>query len=467
MLINKKITIDLSKTTKKNYYKNLGYDISNRFIEIETKDLNRGSKIIIQAQCDYCFKIRNIIYNFYINSIKTGLFCCSKECSKLKSNNTNLEKYGTKYPTQTNQVKEKTKKTNIERHGVEYPQQSTIISNKRIDNNINKYGVDYPSKLKETKDKVKNTNLEKYEVENYTQSKDFIDKYKNTMMDKYKTLSISKNEEYRKNNFIICKNPFYIKYLENETSLFQCDKGLDHQFTISCDNYHKRLKCNINLCTICNPINSGSISQKELEDYIKSLYNDKIISNYRDVLEIDIYLPELNIGFEYNGLYWHSNEMKEREYHSNKYDYFYNKGISIYSIWEDDWKNKNNIVKGNIKRYLNIIQYSNYIIKDLNIEDCRIFLLENSLYDNIIINYYGIFNNELLIGIILYDNYIYEICKKIDYNFSININKDIIIEKSIYNNKDFYKYTIINNIDTELIKDNIFNYGYFLLSLTS
>jgi hypothetical protein len=39
-------------------------------------------------------------------------------------------------------------------------------------------------------------------------------------------------------------------------------------------------------------------------------------------LEIDIYLPELKLGFEFNGLYWHSNKFKEKNYHLNKTDWF-------------------------------------------------------------------------------------------------------------------------------------------------
>jgi hypothetical protein len=44
----------------------------------------------------------------------------------------------------------------------------------------------------------------------------------------------------------------------------------------------------------------------------------------------------LKLGFEFNGLYWHSNKFKEKNYHLNKTDWFKEKGIYAY-IWEDDW----------------------------------------------------------------------------------------------------------------------------------
>ena len=34
--------------------------------------------------------------------------------------------------------------------------------------------------------------------------------------------------------------------------------------------------------------------------------------------EIDIYIPELNIGIEFNGLYWHCELFKNENYHLEK-----------------------------------------------------------------------------------------------------------------------------------------------------
>lgn len=60
----------------------------------------------------------------------------------------------------------------------------------------------------------------------------------------------------------------------------------------------------------------------------------KIIPNDRTVLEgkeIDILFPDLNIGFEYDGIYWH----KDREkYDKSKDDLAKHKGITIYHINE-------------------------------------------------------------------------------------------------------------------------------------
>ena len=88
----------------------------------------------------------------------------------------------------------------------------------------------------------------------------------------------------------------------------------------------------------------------DMSQRINSL-NEQFIS-YRDSLEIDVYLPELKIGFEFNGLYWHSEECKDKNYHLNKTNYFKEKGIRIIHIWEDDWDFKRSIIESQIKNWI-------------------------------------------------------------------------------------------------------------------
>jgi hypothetical protein len=151
----------------------------------------------------------------------------------------------------------------------------------------------------------------------------------------------------------LCADPNYVEYIGENISIFNCDKG--HIFRISSSNYHSRKKLNISLCTICNPIgDSSSLKEKELGDFISSVYSGSIIRSYRDGLEIDIYLPELKIGFEFNGLYWHSEEQKGRTYHLDKKNYFCERGIKIINIWEDDWSYKREIVQSQIINWLGL-----------------------------------------------------------------------------------------------------------------
>jgi hypothetical protein len=71
---------------------------------------------------------------------------------------------------------------------------------------------------------------------------------------------------------------------------------------------------------------------------------------YVNSFEIDIYVPELRKGIEFDGKYWHSEDGLKRShpswpedgiknYHQIKDNYFLSKGIKILHIKGEDWKN--------------------------------------------------------------------------------------------------------------------------------
>ena len=75
--------------------------------------------------------------------------------------------------------------TNLERYGVKYPNQSREILEKTSERNFEKYGVFHPMQLKETIDKMKKTNLERYGVELPLQADSIFDKFTETSINKY------------------------------------------------------------------------------------------------------------------------------------------------------------------------------------------------------------------------------------------------------------------------------------------
>ena len=248
--------------------------------------------------------------------------------------NSNLEKYGFEYYSQTEDFLEKVKKTCLERFGHENPMESETVKEKLKNSFFKKYGVDNPNKLECVREKIKSTNLEKYEVEFPSQSPIIKEKVKETNLKNYGTTNVMYNEEFRKQNFIISNHPNYLKFsIEDGTNEFRCDCGELHNFKIFADNFYKRLESNNPLCTVCYPISdSRSIKEEELLKFIQSVYGGEIVKSYRDKFEIDIYLPQMNLGFEFNGLRWHSSEYRENDYHLEKTRYFSERGIRIVHI---------------------------------------------------------------------------------------------------------------------------------------
>lgn len=95
----------------------------------------------------------------------------------------------------------------------------------------------------------------------------------------------------------------------------------------------------------CNLVSKG---HKEIADFIKI---DKIINDRNTIApyELDIYMPKKKLAIEYNGLYYHSynylESKEEKSKHSFKADLCEQNNIQLIQIFEDEWVNKQRIVK--------------------------------------------------------------------------------------------------------------------------
>jgi len=281
----------------------------------------------------YCFlnnlkykpKCNNISCDNYVNFKNSTLGYnkyCSNKCQstsnivRLKKEKTNLKKYGKKYPIHNLKIKEKfnntINKTKIEKN---------IINEKRKSTNLKRYGVDNVSKDK---------NVIEKRVESFKKNiNNYREKYKETCLNKYnvdhpwKQPDIhykSIKQSYKifnkilKNTFsnLIIYNINRLKYKETVLHC-KCDLNKKHIFRINYRLLNKRYRNSNIICTICNDRticndpkeNSISSFHKEVIEYVRSIYSGEIIINDRTVikpLEIDIYLLDLNIGIECNGI---------------------------------------------------------------------------------------------------------------------------------------------------------------------
>lgn len=99
-----------------------------------------------------------------------------------------------------------------------------------------------------------------------------------------------------------------------------------------------------------------SKAEKEISDFLKS-NNIKVIDTFRKIgIEIDIFLPDFNIGIEYDGLRWHSEWFahKDRNYHITKTNICNKAGIQLIHIFEDEWESKKDIVKSKLLSLCNV-----------------------------------------------------------------------------------------------------------------
>jgi hypothetical protein len=105
-----------------------------------------------------------------------------------------------------------------------------------------------------------------------------------------------------------------------------------------------------------------SAGEREVEDYIVSL-GLNVSRNNRKVLpsgkEIDILIADKAIGIEYNGIYFHSEQVLDsrhtvnaKQYHLCKTAEAESVGIHLIHIYEDDWLYKKDIVKSRLLQIL-------------------------------------------------------------------------------------------------------------------
>ena len=188
-----------------------------------------------------------------------------KNKSKIKS----LEKYGTQYPAQSNKIKEKIRKTNISKYGVEVPAKNKTIAEKIKNTCIEKYGCICPSKNKNVQNKIKQTNIKRYGVNCPSKNKEIKEKIKQTNLKRH-------GVEYPTQN-----------------------KNIQDKIRQS---FYKN--------------NSGKISTQQLEIYnmlLNNKYNVKLnypINNLS--LDIGLFVDNYKIDIEYDGVYWHQDEQKDR-----------------------------------------------------------------------------------------------------------------------------------------------------------
>ena len=169
-----------------------------------------------------------------------------------------------------------------------------------------------------------------------------------------------------------------------------------------------------------------------LEEYLNSIYDKEILYSNWDILkdkEIDIYIPNLKLGFEYNGNYWHSNEYLTVTYHQEKTLECNKKGIKLFHIFGYELDLKENIIKSLIKSKLNLFDKRFYArkcqIKELQYKEYADFCNENHLQGECGAKIkLGLFYNEELVQVMSFgsprftDKYEWEIireCSKLGY----------------------------------------------------
>ncbi len=334
--------------------------------------------------------------------------------------------------------------TMLERYGVKNILELDEYKKKMVEN------TDYDNKTKKTR----NTMIERYGGW-YTATSEFSEKYNNTMLEKYGEHfmkfdnDIKDKTNYNKNivNIKRTEKTYNIKIINRQNInnmskyIIYCD-SCNTNYTTFNDLLTNRKKSQSIQCTNCNPIDRKISSfHLEIVNYIKSISNTELIMNDRTIIkpyEIDILLPEYKIGIECNGVYWHSCDKKEKEYHLTKHVSMIENGYRLIQIWDYDWKLKQDIIKNILYNVLNSNNETleNYLIKDVSKKEAKNFFNTNSLVSKIGEINVGLYKDDIL------------------YNL-ISINNNVIINKAnnIYQPNNNGLYLLYEKYNLKIVKD--------------
>ena len=198
---------------------------------------------------------------------------------------------------------------------------------------------------------------------------------KHRKMSKTQESFIKESEEIFGNKF----DYSFVNYINNKTPIQLKCNDCGCVFEVRPDN-HLKLHSS---CPKC----AKPISKWEMEIYNFLIEEGiEVIQNERTILdgkEIDLYLPQYNIGIECDGLYYHSNIFKSDEYHSLKSQNALEKGIRLIHIFEDEWYTQQEKVKSIILHQIGNTPFKigarMCVVKKLKDKERDKFLKENNI----------------------------------------------------------------------------------------
>lgn len=204
---------------------------------------------------------------------------------------------------------------------------------KQKQNLLKKYGS---FKSKEAKERTRSTNLKKYGVENPFQSESVKEKIKKTLLKKYGVEYLHQNEEIKQKAIQTRIKIGDIKLIEGKTQ-----KEFAEELNLARTSMNRVYnKHGLEVVKEYKP-KSTSILEQLIKQFLKE-EKIKFINNYyfsKYDYRPDFLLPDYNFIIECDGLYWHSEEFHNKEYHRNKKEYYISKGYKLLYFYEDEFQN--------------------------------------------------------------------------------------------------------------------------------
>lgn len=316
--------------------------------------------------------------------------CCSVSCGSTLGQRRMMARTGGVHPASAKEVTEKRRQTCIEKYGVPITlnkPDAVNRRNKRMNDPdvkdkiratlLKNFGVTSPRKNKSINDKAKNTMLREYGVSNSMHVQTLRDKNKQINAENYLADSWTKKLDRCSETLGI--SPLFAVHEYVGT-------GIEYMWRHECGaEFAQVLHKNGQLprCPKCHPA-KYSLPQSLIHNFIADLgiaarYNNRAIIT---PLEIDVWIPELNLGIEVNGIYWHQ-ATNGRTSLKVKSDLAEAEGVQILHFWDYEILNRFDMVAQIIVARLGLNQTTHgiaeYEIGTVTKQEADAFLAANHL----------------------------------------------------------------------------------------
>lgn len=322
-----------------------GGDVSSMPAEIKAEILNRTAKCTgVMGERIYWLKNKldsyplckhcglSLTSKSFLNGQLGYRRFCGKKCStnsedsKLANEKTFAERYGGLNPMATKEVQEKRQQTNFLKYGNKNPGSwESPLFKERMKT---KYGVEHALQVQAVREKVSSS---------LRQSFITTGKLETRLIEIKETEGVTLEGEY-------CGYDVPMKWKHTCGTSFM--SNLADGKIPSCPSCYAKSRPEYELF-------------KAIEERVgfgKAIRNDRTLIK---PLELDVYLPELNLAFEMNGLYYHSDLFlgsKAKNYHREKQALCKAKNVQLIHIFEDEWETKRAIILNKIDSLLGLTE---------------------------------------------------------------------------------------------------------------
>lgn len=228
-------------------------------------------------------------------------------------------------------------------------------------------------------------------IRTYSQSEDHKERARQNGRKKIKNKNIKNVEDFwefpdgflfagTKKIIGICK-----KCGSNEKKPLKKFIELSGNFTHGCNNCWTKYTKTEEYAALMLQRSPGFTSEGETDvmNWIKNDLNIHCEKTKIGRFEIDVFIPEVNIGIEYNGLYWHSEAHKTPSFHLRKTNYLKKCGVRVIHVFEHIWRDRNKQIKNYIISAIGKNQHKigarKCELKEVDIKEARAFINENHI----------------------------------------------------------------------------------------